>query len=259
RNFTRRHDHGQNLGALADSDLDDDMDESERTSDKLEDAKSLAKEKETSAKRKRDTSDLSEDVDGSDYGGPRNGNGANVTAKRRSMWGNLLSRRPRTKDPRNLSSWLNEVLTVSDLDFPVEQASTAEKSKAKKPRKPKKTAAGKSAKSGKKKAAAPPQAPAEKPAEAKKTEPAVTEKAKTNDPATKASAGNADSKEPTAEKEKSTASIPAPAEKEPQETKLDTPEEDESKSKKEQDGFSGSFADWRDRKKGKKGISSLKK
>ena len=147
RNFTRRHDHGQNIGALADSDLEDDMDESERTADKVDESK--RQETEASAKRKRDASDLSDDneerllANGStDGGGPRNGNGANVSAKRRAIWSNLLARRPRTKDPRNLSSWLNEVLTVSDLDFPIEQ--TPEKSKAKKPRKPKKSSLDKS-------------------------------------------------------------------------------------------------------------------
>lgn len=41
---------------------------------------------------------------------------AHISKKRRKMWSALLVKRPRTKDPRHLSSWLNEVLTVSDFE-----------------------------------------------------------------------------------------------------------------------------------------------
>jgi hypothetical protein len=44
-----------------------------------------------------------------------------VSSKRRSMWNDLLNVRPSTKDPNELSSWINEVLAVSDLEFPLEQ------------------------------------------------------------------------------------------------------------------------------------------
>merc|ERR1712238_614350 len=49
-----------------------------------------------------------------------------VSAKRQAMWSNLLTKRPRTKDPKKLSSWLNEVLAVSDMDFPLGQVGTTE-------------------------------------------------------------------------------------------------------------------------------------
>merc|ERR1711865_417354 len=42
------------------------------------------------------------------------------------MWSSLLTKRPRTKDPKKLSSWLNEVLAVSDMDFPLDQVGTTE-------------------------------------------------------------------------------------------------------------------------------------
>ena len=41
---------------------------------------------------------------------------AHISQKRRNAWSLLLDKRPRTKDQRHLSSWLNEVLVVSDFD-----------------------------------------------------------------------------------------------------------------------------------------------
>jgi hypothetical protein len=299
RNFARRHDHNQNATPLAESELEDDMDESERTGGKLEEVTfktpkltSFSRSgKEARGKRKRGASDDSDDNEDAmlamapHVGTPRNGNGANVSAKRRSMWSNLLARRPRTKDPRNLSSWLNEVLTVSDLDFPVELALT-EKPKTKKARKStKKPAAEKSAKRDLKSAAAPAVS-----AKTPKADPAATAAAVTtavSDKAPEADSAVADAEKKSAEKkerkdheskevspaaaaaeeeedtsndtsdEKDEASAPA---KEAQDEKDPSSEEhDDTKSNKEHDGFSGSFADWRDRKKGKKGISSLRK
>jgi hypothetical protein len=140
RNFCRRHDHGMSRpnagGASKDSDRHDDngddddddddddneMDESERTVEVADESnpKDIGGDK-----RKRRRPD---DADGSgtsaldigEGGLRRKGNGNSVSPKRRALWSNLLATRPRTKDPRNLSSWLNEVLTVSDLDFPVD-------------------------------------------------------------------------------------------------------------------------------------------
>ena len=44
-----------------------------------------------------------------------------VSSERREMWNDLLNKRPRSKDPKGLSKWLNEVLSVSDLQFPLEK------------------------------------------------------------------------------------------------------------------------------------------
>lgn len=51
---------------------------------------------------------------------------AQISSKRRKMWSALLLKRPRTKDPRHLSFWLNEVLTVSDFDTPFEDGEMME-------------------------------------------------------------------------------------------------------------------------------------
>lgn len=137
RNFSRRHDHGmsKNKGANSirdeEEEEDDDDGESENTgSDKgsMNNAAnpsqplSLKRPKEASSeddgnKRKRIEADpissaeakISDDSE------------REVSSKRRSMWNDLLGVRPCSKDPKDLSSWLNEVLTVSDLEFPLEQ------------------------------------------------------------------------------------------------------------------------------------------
>lgn len=54
---------------------------------------------------------------------------SHVSKKRRKEWSALLVKRPRSKDPRHLSSWLNEVLAVSDYDA---EEVGSEKSSAKK-------------------------------------------------------------------------------------------------------------------------------
>jgi len=48
-----------------------------------------------------------------------------ISNERKSTWSELLARRPQSKDPRNLSSWLNEVLQVSDLDVSLEEIAAA--------------------------------------------------------------------------------------------------------------------------------------
>eukprot|EP00522_Entomoneis_paludosa_P006611 CAMPEP_0172455234 /NCGR_PEP_ID=MMETSP1065-20121228/11965_1 /TAXON_ID=265537 /ORGANISM="Amphiprora paludosa, Strain CCMP125" /LENGTH=599 /DNA_ID=CAMNT_0013207693 /DNA_START=121 /DNA_END=1920 /DNA_ORIENTATION=- len=45
-----------------------------------------------------------------------------INAERRERWGTLLGRRPATKDGDSMSSWLMEVLAVSDLDTPLKTA-----------------------------------------------------------------------------------------------------------------------------------------
>jgi hypothetical protein len=138
RNFCRRHDHGMSgpkadgTGKDSDDDDEDDdndddneknkMDESERTVDAVDEWNG---KDHVGDKRKRRTPDdadgsVTSTLDTSDVGCRRKGNRNSVSSKRRALWSDLLARRPRTKDPRNLSSWLNEVLTVSDLDFPVD-------------------------------------------------------------------------------------------------------------------------------------------
>lgn len=129
---------------VGNDDDDDDMDEDEHASDKEpvdgpRAAAKVSKQEENASiqsgvsssgesKRKREES---EDLSGEDAvhvdehdrkaDDVKEVTIADVSEKRRKMWRNLLTRRPRTKDPRNLSSWLNEVLTVSDMEYPIDQ------------------------------------------------------------------------------------------------------------------------------------------
>jgi hypothetical protein len=149
RNFCRRHDHGMSAnrqspslgsnGDNEDDDDDEDMDESEHTTDRergeIPPLESLKEPKEQETPKNTTSVSPSEEVkrkleesnSSSREGAEKRtmvGKETTITAtsdKRRKMWSNLLARRPRTKDPRNLSSWLNEVLTVSDLEFPIDQ------------------------------------------------------------------------------------------------------------------------------------------
>lgn len=146
RNFCRRHDHGMSAknGDLKDDD-DDDVsislegsdtnvkEESEpvvsnkkpvekpqgptSSLDVLSKAASSSlnsstppKETEDESKRKK-TTEEEEDFEL-----------ASISIKRRKLWSALLVKRPKTKDPRHLSSWLNEVLTVSDLETNLDQS-----------------------------------------------------------------------------------------------------------------------------------------
>jgi hypothetical protein len=134
RNFGRRHDHGMSgpkidgLGKEDSDDIDDDHD-SDNEMDESE--PSVETTPETNQKdpvvdpRKRKRTDnangsatSSQDIIEGDCS--RKGTGNSVSLKRRELWSILLARRPRTKDPRILSSWLNEVLTVSDLNVPAD-------------------------------------------------------------------------------------------------------------------------------------------
>lgn len=146
RNFCRRHDHGMSAkGELKDEDEDDasmegNESKTHETSAKPMDVKksdaapvssldvlskaassmppssSKSREKESKPKRRK-PSEEDDEVE-PDL--------TNISKKRHKMWSALLIKRPRTKDPRHLSSWLNEVLTVSDFDTPFEENETSE-------------------------------------------------------------------------------------------------------------------------------------
>ncbi|MGK3760394.1 MAG: hypothetical protein ACI8RD_012711 [Bacillariaceae sp.] len=158
RNFSRRHDHGMsknkdggimNINSFRDDDDYDDEDtlggESEHTAGNAAAAAaagegggggeeegdgSNAKKPNASSssgegsKRKRDDSGASYANGDSNNGSHDNDEATSVSSKRQAMWSSLLTKRPRTKDPRNLSSWLNEVLAVSDMDFPLDRVGT---------------------------------------------------------------------------------------------------------------------------------------
>ena len=122
RNFSRRHDHGMSkkkfgpVGPASipdDDDEDDDDDESENT---LSDKGSLSgivsnssKKKDVSTSENETKRPRLEQTVGDQF----------VGSKRRAIWNDLLTKRPRAKDPTGLSKWLNEVLAVSDLEFPL--------------------------------------------------------------------------------------------------------------------------------------------
>jgi len=137
RNFSRRHDHGMSKNKTASSvqeeedegEDDDTLDESENTgsTDKgsmsnVAVAPSVSKKPkeaavEVESKRQRPEAQAVVTVAKSTSNGAKE----DVSSKRRSMWNDLLNKRPRAKDPKDLSSWLNEVLAVSDLEFPLEK------------------------------------------------------------------------------------------------------------------------------------------
>eukprot|EP00536_Pseudo-nitzschia_multiseries_P007566 jgi/Psemu1/66086/estExt_Genemark1.C_1790034 len=141
RNFSRRHDHGmsKNKGGsdIRDDEEEDDDDTTLGDNEKIlcipcdkgatnedgNDTSQPQKKQKNNAspdegnKRKRTESDTNETEEIITNGE----NVALVSAERRSMWNDLLNKRPRTKDPMKLSSWLNEVLAISDVDFPLDQ------------------------------------------------------------------------------------------------------------------------------------------
>lgn len=126
RNFSRRHDHGMSKKkgvavSIPDDDEDDEDDdtvaESELTlSDKgsLSGFVSTSKKKELSASENDTKRSPLEDVQLEETVGAQD-----VGSKRQAMWNDLLTKRPPAKDPKALSKWLNEVLAVSDLGFPL--------------------------------------------------------------------------------------------------------------------------------------------
>merc|ERR1711865_717155 len=153
-----------------------------------------------------------------------------MSSKRESVWNNLLTQRPRTKNPNQLSSWLNEVLAVSDTDFPLDQVGSDLnhsfgstllenlQSKAKKKKKKK--------------------------SETEEDSSTATAKSKHNDPSstTDIVIGGDGSKRSSQTKKMTTAAPPSSDA---------SSEDDDDDDDSDSDGFSGSFAVWRDRKKGK--------
>eukprot|EP00539_Tryblionella_compressa_P014373 CAMPEP_0178825490 /NCGR_PEP_ID=MMETSP0746-20121128/6254_1 /TAXON_ID=913974 /ORGANISM="Nitzschia punctata, Strain CCMP561" /LENGTH=700 /DNA_ID=CAMNT_0020487267 /DNA_START=80 /DNA_END=2182 /DNA_ORIENTATION=+ len=319
RNFCRRHDHGMSGAKGGDQDEikededddDEEMDESERTMDQGEpvDAHVTAvktpkvlpparpsKLGESSDERKRKHEDLVEqnDVDSEDHddndqeliaeAGDDEGKEAAFSSKRRAMWSSLLARRPRTKDPRNLSSWLNEVLTVSDLDFPVDRNGIGTSSKKES------SNASKLGDSTSKSApnqistdgavaemgdAAP--AASSSTVRVKETEPEPKNEVKEiNEPVKEEKSSGSLGVLPDTEQNNDEPSLKVSEDAKREDTEEAAPVEGEEKDKeddaskervnkklkREHDGFVGSFADWRDRKKGKglkKGSGSLRK
>ena len=189
---------------------------------------------------------------------------ASISMKRRNMWSALLIKRPRTKDPRHLSSWLNEVLTVSDFETPLEspeaaqpkvvrseasvekKVSTAEK--AKKPREPEAPSNEANGNSKEKKGG-------EKEKKKRKME--------SSEDGSNSSKEDKKSKKEEKVSKKSGEKKHAEKRTENGDKKVSKKSSKDSPSSKPEDGFVGSFADWRDRKKekalSKKGSGSLRK
>jgi hypothetical protein len=183
---------------------------------------------------------------------------ASISIKRRNMWSALLIKRPRTKDPRHLSSWLNEVLTVSDFETPLEspevtqpkvvrseasadkKVATAEK--AKRPREPET-----------------PSNEANGNSKEKKSGEKEKKKRKMESPKSSEDGSNSSKEEKKSRKEEKVSKKRT----ENGDKKASKKSCKDSPSKKPEDGFVGSFADWRDRKKekslSKKNSGSLRK
>lgn len=156
RNFCRRHDHGLSKSGETndeDSELSADKTESsapkdmickkvpeemtsgkEGTSSPLDvltkavNTKLLPQDQGTEAtlgKRKNPPEEAEEIKEVKEVPGESDEGLDGISPKRMKLWNSLLTSRPRTKDPRHLSSWLNEVLTVSDFETPLEEIDSA--------------------------------------------------------------------------------------------------------------------------------------
>ena len=138
RNFSRRHDHGMSKKKGANSIREEEEDDDDDDDDTLGESENIASDKgsmsssvnplNTSVKRPTEPSapEIESkrprlEADTTTTEEKESDIGEGVSSKRISMWNNLLNKRPRTKDPKGLSSWLNEVLAVSDLQFPLEE------------------------------------------------------------------------------------------------------------------------------------------
>lgn len=176
-----------------------------------------------------------------------------MSSKRESVWNNLLTQRPRTKNPNQLSSWLNEVLAVSDTDFPLDQVGSDLnhsfgstllenlQSKAKKKKKKKSETAADGDKYAEVAAAA-----------AEEDSSTATAKSKHNDPSSTTDIViGGDGSERSSQTKKMTTAAPPSSDA--------SSEDDDDDDDSDSDGFSGSFAVWRDRKKGKPSLKKLKR
>ena len=213
---------------------------------------------------------------------------AHISKRRRKAWSLLLDKRPRTKDPRHLSSWLNEVLAVSDFDNDLEwdapesvtpKAGKAEAESADPPSDKKQTKI-----SGEKKKRKPSGEKTEAKAKKTKTDPVAKQKnvkleKSSNEKEPKipvAQVGDTSSQSlvekgihhgetppvnETVELISGDVSDDKPSEFDSKEAEMQVtaPVEDmkqdpgtsSAENREAEDGFAGSFADWRDRKKDK--------
>jgi hypothetical protein len=254
RNFCRRHDHGMSgtpgLGAVKDSEdeEDEELDESELSGDQsgwsgTQTAPAGEKRKRSNLEKNGEGSASNLEIEGSSH--KRKKNGSLVSTRRRLLWSSLLAKRPRTKDPRNLSSWLNEVLTVSDLDFPVDANSPTGVASALEPAGLKPKGLGsKARKSVKPNAATGGGQSQENIPREGGTKDKSRQESKDRDKSffgTKSNRSNPDIQSSLSSGETESS-------------------QDNKEASKEDDGFAGSFADWRGRKKiTKKASSSLRK
>lgn len=188
---------------------------------------------------------------------------ASISMKRRNMWSALLIKRPRTKDPRHLSSWLNEVLTVSDFETPLESPDGAQpKVVRSEASADKKVATAETAKKPRE-----PEAPSNGEANGGSKEKKSGEKEKkrrrveSSEDGSNSSKGDRKSKKEEKVSKKSGEKKQTEKRTENGDKKSSKKSSKESPSNKSEDGFVGSFADWRDRKKekSKKGSGSLRK
>jgi hypothetical protein len=186
---------------------------------------------------------------------------ASISVKRRNMWSALLIKRPRTKDPRHLSSWLNEVLTVSDFETPLESPEVAQPKVARSEA----SADKKVVTAEKSKKPREPEAPSnEANGSSKEKKNGEKEKKRRKMESPKSSEDGSNSSKGDRKSKKEERVFKKSGEKKLVEKRTDNGDKKASKksskdspSKKPEDGFVGSFADWRDRKK--KGGGSLRK
>lgn len=265
RNFSRRHDHGMSKkkGALslASSKDDEDDDEDDETVDESEltvsdrgslsenvissNSSAVAKKKETASLEDETKQSRLENIQLETVGEK------DVSSERREMWNDLLNKRPRSKDPKGLSKWLNEVLSVSDLQFPLEKVG-AENARGGSPLgRVLSNELSKLTKDG-----------AVDSAMDTTNSSSTTADTLTKDTANSSNDGDSTKKETTPVKDNTVASKSdmKSLKKNLGKRKKDNDDDDDETDSDE--GFAGSFADWRDRKKGKslkKGPSSLKK
>lgn len=215
-------------------------------------------------KRKRPAlDDDADDQDGSAEAGGDAAGLSTISKKRRSMWSALLVKRPRTKDPRHLSSWLNEVLTVSDFETPLDQPD------------PSGPTSVVSDPSGEKNGATPEKAKKEpEDRSTKESQPSASKEKKNGEKEKKkkkidsksaedgSSASHGKAKKEEKQSKKSGQKKNSDGSEKKSSKKSATKDSPTSK-KDSEDGFVGSFADWRDRKKekalSKKGGGSLRK
>ena len=191
---------------------------------------------------------------------------SSISAKRRNMWSALLIKRPRTKDPRHLSSWLNEVLTVSDFETPLDGPDGPERAENNDDMAvEKKSPNAEKAKTSKEMPQKDPQSISkekkngDKEKKRRKIESKLSEDGSTSSNGKQKKDDKSSSKKNT-EKKGGEKNLDGSDKKSMKKNGVKDPS---PKRDEKEDGFVGSFADWRDRKKekalSKKGGGSLRK